>query len=139
MIDWINLLKTTWEWIIVIIVIGIIYYRNKKRGYFWKAKDGRQLTLNEFFKSWGKGIEGITPLQQTTTTLWSYPLIVGGIVTGIVILTFNKTWWMLLILIGSLPITLMQVVSAYQKYQRLKKIEAAMKEAELNKEETDGI
>lgn len=128
--DLLNILKTTWEWIIVLVVIGIIYFRTKNRGYFWKAKDGRQLTLNEFFKTWEKGIEGITPLQQTTTTLWSYPLIIGGIVTGLVILAINKTWWMWIILLGSLPITLMQIVSVYQKYQRLKKINEAMKEAE---------
>jgi hypothetical protein len=121
------------EWIIPIIIFLIILIRVKKRGFFWKARDGRKLTLKQFFKMWGKGIEGITPIQQTLTSLWSYPLILGGVFTGIVIMIIRKEWWLLAILSGSLPLTLMSLLSLWQKYKQQKRIHDTMNE--LNKGE----
>ncbi len=119
------------EIIIPIVVILLIIIRVKRRGYFWKARDGRELKLKEFFKSWKQGVEGITPLQQTTTTLWSYPLVLGGIITGMVIMIIRREWWLVLILTGSLPMTLMGLLSTIQKYKQMKRIDETMKE--LNK------
>ena len=51
-------------WIIILIFLGLItLLRVKRRGYFWKARDGRKLTLKEFLSLWRKGIDGITALQ----------------------------------------------------------------------------
>jgi len=120
------------EWIIIILFVLAVLVRNKRRGFFWKAKDGNGLTIKQFLKRWKKGVEGITPLQQTKTTLWSFPLILGGITTGVVISILNRAWWLTLILCGSFPITSMQILSTWQKYKQQKKIYDTMKE--LDKE-----
>ena len=125
------------KWIIPIIAIGIliILIRNKKRGFFWKARNGEQLTFKQFLGRWKSGVEGITPLQQTKTSLWGFPLIYGGTITGIVIMIIRREWWLLAILCGSLPILTMQFVSILQKYFRQKKIQDTMKELNEQMEE----
>lgn len=132
-----NFLSPIGEWLLnhwllsafVLIVIGTII-RINVRGYFWEARDGSELSLKEFFASWGKGIEGITPLAQIRTTLWSFPLVVGGQITGLVIMIFTKQWWLVVLLAGSIPITLMGVVGVYQKYRILKKVQDTLEELE---------
>ena len=111
----------------------IIVIRTKVRGYFWKDKKGEELNLKQFLGRWKKGVEGVTPLQQTTTTLWSYPLVIGGLVTGIVIMIIRKEWWLLVILCGSLPMTLMGLLSTYQKYIQQKRIYKIMNKLEKKK------
>lgn len=122
-----------YEWLILVVFILILLVRNKKRGFFWKARNGDKLTFKQFLKRWKAGVEGITPIQQTKTTLWSYPLVVGGEVTGIIIMIVRQEWWLLLILLGSLPITLMAVVSTWQKYKAQKRVRDTMKEMEKKK------
>jgi len=119
-----------WEWLLLLLVVAIIVIRNKVRGYVWKDKQGKKLTFKEFIKRWKEGAEGISPLQQTKTTLWSYPFIVGGIVWGIVMTLFAGTYWMALILIGSFPITIMQIVSVWQRFKAQKRVEESFKEAD---------
>ncbi len=116
-----------WEWLIIILFILLVIIRNKKRGFFWKARNGSELSFKEFMKSWKEGVEGITPLQQTKTTLWSYPLVLGGILTGIVITILKKQWWLVLILSGSLPMTLIGLLSTWQKFKQQSKIYKTMK------------
>ncbi len=123
-----------WGWIIPIAFILVILLRIKKRDFFWKAKDGTKLTLRQFLRRWGKGVEGITPIQQTRTTLLSYPLVLGGVLTGIVIMILRTEWWLLLILSGSLPMTIMGLISTWQKYRKQKVIYDTMKELEMEKE-----
>ncbi len=106
--------------------------RIKKRGYFWKAKDGRKLTLKEFFSQWGKGITECTPLQMTKVSLWSFLPLFSGILWGITITFIAKTYWMTLILCGSLPLTIIQFISTIQKYIVIKKVDAEM--AKLNEQ-----
>ena len=125
------------EWILLIllcVLIGI-RIRIKKRGYFWKAKDGSHLSFKQFFKRWKDGIEGITPIQQTKTSLWSFPLILGGIITGIVIMIYRGEWWLVLILVGSLPPSLMGLLNLWQKYKQQKRIHDTMKELEKEQKE----
>ena len=116
------------EWILLIILI--IFLRVKIRGFFWKARNGDQLSLKQFFKRWGEGVTGLTPLQQTKTSLMGFPLIFGGTLTGIVIMILRKEWWLVAILSGSLPLVSMQLVSLIQKYKTQKKIYQVMKELE---------
>lgn len=118
-----------WFFYLIALIIVITIIRVKRRGYFWKDKAGNKISLKEFFKRWGKGIEGCSPVQQTLTSLWGYPFITGGIITGIVISTIHRTFWMVAILVGSCPITFMQIVSTYQKYVSQKKAEELVKEA----------
>lgn len=119
-----------WIGIILLLAIGIIV-RTKLRGYFWKDKKGKKLSLKEFLGRWKNGVEGITPLQQTRTTLLSFLPLFGGLIWGIAITFFGGTYWLTLILCGSFPITLMQFVSNLQKYIKQKKIDEQLKE--LNK------
>jgi len=117
-----------WKWLVVIaFVLLVIRVRVKRRGYFWKAKDGEKLTFKQFLKRWWQGVEGVTPLQQTKTTLWGFPFIVGGSVWGFVVTLIDGTYWMALLIFGTFPITAMQIVSNWQKYKSLKKVEEAMK------------
>ena len=121
------------KWIImavlfIIIVLGI---RNKKRGYFWKKKDGTQLKMKEFFKEWKNGIMESTPLQQTRISLFAFMPLFAGILWGMAVTFLGKTYWLTLILLGSLPLTSIQFLSTLQKYKAQKKIEETMRE--LNK------
>jgi len=84
-------------------------------------------------KKWKEGIKTTSPLQQTKINLWSYPLLLGGQITGIIIMIFRREWWLILILGGSLPMTLMGLLSTYQKYCQQKRIYDAMKELEVKK------
>lgn len=116
--------------IIAAIVIFVGYKILKKRGYFWKDKAGNKLQGKEFMKRWAKGIEGITPVQQTRTMILGTWLIITGIVWGLVVVAMSGTWWMFIILIGSLPITIMQMVGLYQKYAKQKTVEKTMSRIE---------
>lgn len=135
----IEILKEFFEWILIILFITLVFIRNKKRGFFWKARDGSELNFKQFMKRWRKGVEGITPLQQTKTTLWSYPLVVGGVTTGIIIMLLRREWWLVAILVGSLPMTLMGVLSTWQRYVSQKKIETTMKELEEEMKENKEV
>lgn len=132
-----NLIKDYWYLIVILLIVTIIIVRNYIRGFVWEDRYGNELNLKEFFQRWRKGVEGVTPVQQTLTSLWGYPLIFGGMITGIVINIINKTWWLLFILVGSLPITLMSVVSLWQKYQSQKAAQEAYEEAMSQMEENN--
>ena len=117
-----------WKWLIVIVfILVVIKVRVKKRGYFWKAKDGRELKFREFIKQWKKGVEGITPLQQKKVALWSFIPLFAGVIWGIVITFIGKTYWLTAILCGSLPLTTIQFISTLQQYWSIKKVEEVMK------------
>ena len=96
----------------------------------------KKLGVKGFLKQWGRGVEGITPLQQTMTTLWGFPAMLGGLAWGIVVTLMGGVYWMSLILCGSLPIMIMQLLSNWQKYKRLKLIDKQMKELNNEKEFT---
>jgi hypothetical protein len=124
-----NLLKSYWYLVVILLIVTIIIVRVKARGFFWEDKYGNQLSLKEFLGRWRKGIEGISPVQQSLTSLWGFPLILGGMMTGIVINIINHVWWLVIILIGGFPPTLMSLVSLWQKYQSQKKAQEAYNEA----------
>jgi hypothetical protein len=92
-------------------------------------KNFKELGFKEFMKRWGKGMTEITPKQQTQVTLWSFLPIFGGMGWGLVITFMAKTYWLSLILAGSLPITSIQFISNLQKYKSQKKIEEIMESA----------
>ena len=121
------------KWIGIIIptaIILILSLRVILRGYFWKAKDGTKLNFRQFLSRWGKGIEGITPIQQTKTSLIGFMPIITGTILGLVITFLSKAYWVTLILYGSLPIVSIQLINLFQKYKIQKRIEQSMKEAE---------
>lgn len=121
-------------WYILIGLLLFIVIRTKKRGFFWKARDGTKLTLKQFFKRWGDGIAGINALQQTKTNMMGIWITITGIVSGIVVNALIRLkdmwWWITIILVGSLILTLVQLLGNWQKFKRLKATDKAMKEIE---------
>jgi len=118
-----------WTIAILTVVLLVIIIRVKKRGFFWKARDGSKLRFNEFIKRYKDGVVNITPLQQTKTTMWSFFPIFAGLIWGVTVMTIAGTWWMVLILGGSLPIISVQFIGNIQKYRALKRVKEAMDEA----------
>lgn len=119
--------------IIPLIIIIIIYIRIKRRKFFWRDKQGKELSFKEFISRWKDGVEGITPLQQTKTQMMGTWISITGILAGIVVNALirlkNVWWWLEIILIGSLIITSVSMIGMYQKYLMQKKSEELMKEA----------
>jgi len=113
--------------VIILIVIAVLLIRIKRRKYFWKDREGKKLTFRQFMLRFRDGIERTTPLNQTKITLWSYFPIFAGILWGIVVTFLGKTYWLSLLLSGSLPITIIQFLSNWQKYKRFKQVEEEMK------------
>ena len=101
-----------------------------KKGIILTVKRFRELGLKGFIKLWLRGIEGITPIQSVKTTLFSFIPIIVGMIWGILITFMAETYWLFLILIGSLPITIIQIINTYQKYKKLKLVEDTIKQLE---------
>ena len=114
---------------ILISIILVLIIKVRSRGFFWKAKDGSELTFKQFLKRYKEGVVNITPLQQTKTTLWSFIPIFAGLIWGVTVMSIAGTWWMVLILGGSLPIISVQFIGNLQKYSALKRVKEAMDEA----------
>jgi len=83
----------------------------------WTDREGNKLTFKEFMQRWKEGIEGITPVQQTVTQIYSTVITLIGIIAGIVITIINieTTWWLLIILVGAFGNTSVQLLGLYQK------------------------
>ena len=121
-----------WIYLVMGFIILLTVLRIRKRKYFWKTRAGEKIDSKEFGKRWIKGVQGVTPLQQTKVMLWSFIPLIIGIIWGIVITAIAKTYWMTLILCGSLPLTLINIFGTYQKFIALKKIDGLMKEVNKN-------
>jgi len=95
---------------------------------------GNKLKFKEFLKRWKSGIEGITPLQTAKTNLMGTWIIIsgvlGGMIINVVVRMQDQWWWIEVILAGSLILSVLQLLTGFQKYWRFKKIEDAQKELE---------
>lgn len=101
--------------------------------YVWRDRAGKKVTAKEFAQRFAKGVEGITPLQQTKTSLMSFLPIIAGQTWGITVTLMSKTYWLSLILAGSLPLTLIQLLGTWQRYKALKRAEEVMREVKKRK------
>lgn len=119
---------------IALAIILIIIVRVKKRGYFWKDKAGNKLTFKQFRKRFWKGVEGISPKQQTKTSLISQVPIFAGLIWGSVVSFISGMYWLAVILIFALPINFMSFISNLQKYKAQKKAEELYKQVMEEKE-----
>lgn len=117
------------EWIVLSVIFLFIIIRIKKRGFFWRDRRGKKISLKQFTSKWKEGIINITPLQQTQITLWSFIPMFTGMIWGIVATLMGGLYWMSLILCGSLPITSIQFISNIQKFRAQKKAKEMMDEA----------
>jgi hypothetical protein len=94
-----------------------------------KTKEGEQISWKEFFSRWKEGIEGITPKQKVLAELAGTRVMLLGIILGIImtIVTFDKTWWVTIILVGVLINTGMQYLGKKQQLEIFSGIEEQMK------------
>lgn len=97
----------------------------------------RELGLKQFLKTWKKGIDNITAYQQVRGQLIGMIPIIIGIIIGIVITIISKTWWLVLILSGSLIVTFFQLIGTLQRFIRLRVQELIMKNAIGGDNETE--
>ncbi|MGA2130626.1 MAG: hypothetical protein ABSG05_03395 [Candidatus Pacearchaeota archaeon] len=78
------------------------------------------MNTKEFFTKWKQGIEAITPYQQVRGQLFSIIPIFIGIIIGIIVTIKSHTWWLVLILGGSLILTFFQFIGMLQRFLRLR-------------------
>lgn len=90
-----------------------------------KIKTGENISWKEFFKRWGKGIEGVTVLQQVQMQIQATWIIIIGITCGIIVSLFaiKTLWWLMIILIGGLYNTIIQLIGLFQKKRQMKAFE----------------
>ena len=93
-----------------------------------RDKEGNYLTVKEWLQRWKRGINNITPLQQTNIQIQGTFIIILGLCAGIVIsiLGFKTLWWLMIILIGGLFNTAIQLLGLWQKKIILKRFEGGI-------------
>lgn len=95
-----------------------------------RDKEGNILTWKEYRARWKGGIQKITALQQTKVSLMGQLITLAGIVFGLVVSILARAWWLSVILLGALIVSLVQLLGTYQKYFSLKELMTL-----INKEE----
>ena len=133
------------KWYYGMSLFGLVFLykiiKVRKRGFFAKDVEGREVKTKQFFKRWKKGIEGITPLQQSITNLVGNWIVLSGILGGMIInalVRMENQWiWIEVILGGSLILVVMQLIGGIQKYWRFKEINKLQKDLEKQTEENN--
>ena len=87
-----------------------------------RDKEGNYLTTKEFFERWKEGIQKITPLQQTKISLQGVLLVLVGVIIGLIPTFMTAVWWLFIVLIGSLFLTIVNLIGTLQRYFALKNI-----------------
>ncbi len=112
----------------------------QKRGIILTIKKYKQLGFKGFFKKWGQGVDGVTPLQTTFISLLSFIPVLIGIAWGIIATIMGKLYWVTFILIAGLPLTIIQIFINYQKYRKFKQVENTLKQLnEMSKQNDNNI
>jgi len=91
----------------------------------WKDKQGNKLDAKQFFKRWGHGIDGITPIQKLKTQLLGTRITLLGIFLGLCVSVYgwNNLWWVGIILTGAFINTAVQYLGLKQQLNMLKNME----------------
>jgi len=99
----------------------------------FKDKEGKKLTTSEFITRWGEGIRDVTPLQKLKVQLQGTSLILIGLFCGLCIslYSYEKLWWVAIILVGALMVNGIQYLSMRQQKIMLINIEKNIKEGNL--------
>lgn len=85
------------------------------------------MNLKTFLLRWKAGILAITPLQQAKISLVGSFFILGGILIGLYTTFVLHTWWLFVILLGSLVVSAVSTLGILQKYHAYKTLEDVMK------------
>ena len=78
------------------------------------------------FKRWVEGMKAVTPLQMSRINMISYAFILIGLLIGVFSAMNTKTWWLLVVLVGSLLVTLVAYLGLWQKHHTLKMLNKQM-------------
>jgi len=103
-----------------------------------KDKQGNELTAKEFLGRWKQGIQQITPYQQSVINLIGVILVFIGVIVGVYATFKSRTWWLFIILVGSFLLTLVSLLSSYQRYSIFKKINKQKEEIKDEQKSTNG-
>ena len=95
----------------------------------FKDKSGNELTGKEAMQRWKRGMQSVTPLQQTKISLIGSIIMFIGVITGIIAAIVGKLWWLLIIMCGSFILIGVGLLGTLQKYWALKRIDNAIKMA----------
>ena len=102
-----------------------------ERKFLVKDLEGNKLSTKTFFSKWKEGIDGITPLQSVKSTILGTWIVMTGLISGIIVTCLirieNVWWWMLIILSGSLFITVISFIGLLQKYWKFKETDKIQK------------
>ena len=96
----------------------------------FRTKKGK-MNIKTFLEHWKQGINGVTTFQQVKMQISSTWIIIIGLLCGITmcIIGFKTLWWLLIILVGGLFNTLIQLLGLVQKKNQLMMFENLQKEA----------
>jgi len=94
-----------------------------------RDKDGNKVTTKEFFQRWGKGIEGITPIQKLKTQITGTTITLIGLFLGLFvsIYSWKNLWWVGIILIGAIINTLVSFLGLIQQKRIFNNLEEQFK------------
>ena len=107
-----------------------------------KDRSGKEITTKEFMQRWKQGIQTVTPFQQVKINIMGSILVLVGVVIGLIIMFTTKTWWLFIILCGSLFLSSTSFIQILQKYFVLSKLNKMMQKETFKDEEiilTDGV
>lgn len=93
-------------------------------------KRGEHYTWKEFFSQWKKGMQDVTPYQQTVVTQFGHIISAIGVIWGIIFSIRLGYYWMMVILIGGLVVLSVQYLGNWQKKALLKQIDSVMNRSE---------
>ena len=89
-------------------------------------KKGDRVSFSEAAKLFSSAVKNITPLQQAKTERTGLWISTIGVLLGIIVLSvfsWKQSWWLIIILVGGLIISLVQLIGNAQKIKMLKHIE----------------
>jgi hypothetical protein len=101
-------------------------------------KTGEVVSWSEFFSQWKKGMEGITPLQQTVSVQFGQFVSMVGIIWGFIFSLIIKQWWLAVILLGGAIVLGVQILGNWQKKQILKQMDKLIKQADEQEVKENG-
>jgi len=90
-----------------------------------KDKQGNKLTMKEYFKRWGEGINKVTPIQKVNIQLSGTKIMLFGLVAGLIVslINYKNLWWVALILIGGIFNTFIQLITQIQQKNAFQNLE----------------
>ena len=97
-----------------------------------KDRQGNEITMKEFMERWKQGMKDINPYQQSKINLIGVLLMLVGVIFGLYYTFVSKTWWMFLILLGSLFLISTNLLGLLQRYWSLKKVYYEEEYVQLN-------